>query len=57
MEYSLTAYIERQPLERLEEFLKDYYENRLTSDYTYVIPYIEYVVGRKKAEAKEAGAK
>ena len=52
MEYSLKAYIERQSLERLEQFLEDYYENRLDSDYSYIIPYIEYIVERKKRDER-----
>ena len=53
METSLAAYIERQSLERLEQFLEDYYENRLDSDYSYIIPYMEYIVERKKKETEK----
>lgn len=50
MDYSIQAYIERQATERLEKFLEDYYEGRLDADYTYAIPYIEYVLGKRKQD-------
>ena len=50
MDLSLTAYINRQSTERLQKFLEDYYEGRLDADYSYIIPYIEYIVERRKAE-------
>ena len=49
MDHSLQAYIERLPTERLKEFLKQYYDGEFTEDFTYIIPYIEYVVDRRKA--------
>lgn len=50
MDHSLQAYIERLPTERLEEFLQQYYRGEFTEDFAYIVPYIEYVVERRKAQ-------
>lgn len=49
MEHSLQAYIERLSTEQLENFLNQYYDGKLAEDFTYVVPYIEYIIDRRKA--------
>lgn len=49
MDHSLQSYIERVSTERLEAFLRQYYDGELTEDFTHIIPYIEYVVDRRKS--------
>ncbi len=53
MDFSLKTYIERVSTERLEEFLKQYYNGEFTEDFTYVVPYIEYVLDRRKDNLKQ----
>ena len=52
MEHSLQAYIERLSTEQLEKFLNQYYAGKFSEDFTYVVPYIEYILGRRKEELK-----
>ena len=52
MEHSLQAYIERLSTEQLEKFLNQYYDGKFTEDFTYVVPYIEYILDRRKEELK-----
>lgn len=50
MDYSLQAYIDRLPTERLEAFLEQYYAGQLQEDFTSMIPYLEYVLAKRKAD-------
>lgn len=52
MEFSAKAYIDRLSTEKIERFLEQYYANELDEDYTFIIPYFEYVLERRKANSQ-----
>ena len=49
---SLQAYIDKLPTERLEAFLEQYYAGQLQEDFSSMIPYLEYVLGKRKADGQ-----
>ena len=38
------------PTERLEAFLEQYYTGQLQEDFSAMIPYLEYVLGKRKTD-------
>ena len=50
MDGAIKGYLERLSTEKLEAFLEDYYEDRLDSDYSYVIPYVEHILYCRKRD-------
>lgn len=50
MEHSIQAYLARLSTERLEAFVQQYYAGELNEDYSCMIPYIQYVLDRRKAD-------
>ena len=48
MDLSVRAYIDRLPTEKIEKFIEQYYADELSEDYTYIIPYLQYVLDQRK---------
>ena len=48
MDRYLQAYIESLSTKQLEDFLEQYYNEEFSEDFTYAIPYIEYVLAHRK---------
>ena len=40
MEHTLRAYLQRLPVEKLQEFLRQYEAGELKEDFTYIMPYV-----------------
>ena len=52
MEHSLQTYLEKLSTERLEAFLKQCYAREFTENFSSMIPYVEYVLERRKADSQ-----
>ena len=52
MDHSVKEYIERLSTEKLEHFIEQYYADELPEDYSYIIPYMHYVLDRRKADSQ-----
>ncbi len=52
MDLSVKAYIDRLPTEKIKRFLEQYYADELEEYYTYIIPYLEYVLEQRRATAQ-----
>lgn len=50
MDYSVHAYLQRLPTEKLEKFLQDYLNNKLKEDFSNVIGDIVQELARRKEE-------
>ena len=53
MDHSIQAYIEGLSTEQLEAIMKQYYEEEFEEDFSYAVPYMEYVLARRKAETEK----
>ena len=49
MEHSVQTYIDRLTTEQLERFIEQYYTGELTEDFSNMVPYLHYVLERRKA--------
>ncbi len=52
-EYSVEAYLQRQPLEKLEKFLQDYLDGVLEDDFSSSIGLIAQEIARKRKQRRE----
>lgn len=50
MDYSVHAYLQRLPTEKLEKFLQDYLTGELTEDFSNVIGEVVQELARRKEE-------
>ena len=50
MEHTILAYINRQSTQQLEQFLEQFYAGAFQEDFSAFVPYVEYVLDRRKKE-------
>ncbi len=50
MEHTILAYINELSTQKLEQFLEQFYEDAFDEDFSGYVPYIEYVLDRRKKE-------
>ena len=52
MDHSVFAYIHRLSTQRLEEFLEQFYQGAYKEDFSPYVPYVEYVLERRKKDCE-----
>lgn len=52
MEGSLQAYIDRLPTEKIENFLTRYDSGELNEDFSFIVPYLQYILERRKRNTR-----
>ena len=53
MEHTVLAYINMLSTQRLEQFLDQFYNGTSDEDFSLYVPYIEYVLERRKKDCQE----
>ena len=55
MEHTVNAYLERLPTDRLEQFLQQYAYEEGKEDFSYIIPYMQAELDRRKVKPADCG--
>ena len=56
MEHTIEAYLDRQPTEKLVQFLQDYGQGKIAESYDETLPYMIAVLKKRKQQEESTAA-